>query len=96
MDAKDLPGDLFVATLKYPKMPRRRLPRYEVGTETRETEPPFRVGYGLAFRIPLTRTALVFGEWTWELEGETEEAKIREALKGSEPNITLEEIKEWT
>lgn len=95
MDAKDLPGDLFVAGFRYPKVARRALPHVELNTETRETDEPFRLGYGVAVRIPLTRYALVLGEWVDDLPGETYEEKIRSALKGHEPDIDVGTIKEW-
>lgn len=95
MDAKDLPGNRFIATFVYPKILRRNLPKIEVGTETRETDEPFRIGHGLAFRIPLTRFAIVVGMWSSILPGETHEAKLRAALKGSEPDIDIATIKEW-
>lgn len=96
MDAKDLPGGFFVTTFRYPKSaPVRGLPRTEMGAETRETDTPFRVGFGVAVRLPLTRVAVVVGEWVGDLPGDTDEDKIRAALRGREPNISVEVIKEW-
>lgn len=95
MDAKDLPGGFFLATFRYPKIARRSLPHVEVGTETRETDTPFRIGYGAAVRVPMTRFAVVVGEWAGASDGDTEEDKIRAALKGHEPDISVEAIKEW-
>ncbi|MFN2347603.1 MAG: hypothetical protein ABR616_18060 [Dermatophilaceae bacterium] len=95
MDAKDLPGNRFVASFTYPGGRRRDLPRIEVGAETRETDEPFRYGYGVAIRIPLTRTAVVVGEWAGDLAGNSYESKLRSALKGSELDYDIETIKEW-
>lgn len=95
MDAKDLPNDRFIATFRYPAIPRRDLPRVEVGTETRETDEPFRIGHGVSVRIPMTRVAVVVGGWSSELPGDSHEEKLRAALKGSEPDVDIETIKEW-
>ena len=93
METKDLPGNRYVTLYRYPKVP--RLPLLGVGCETRETDRPFRVGYGVAVRLPLTRWAVIVGEWSHDLPGETDDEKLRAALKSADVDVGVEVIKEW-
>ena len=93
MEAKDLPGNRYVTLYQYPKV--RGLPLFTAPCETRETDRPFRVGYGGAIRLPLTRWAVIIGEWSHDLPGENDDEKLRAALKSEEVDVGVDVIKEW-
>lgn len=91
-ETHDIPATkFFVSTLKYPRKPWP--PMSEEGVETRETEPPFRIGRGRIRRIPGTRTAVVFGRWIDE--GGPEEERLIAALRGRDVTADTDEIRDW-
>lgn len=61
--------------------------------ETRRTEPPWRIGRGIAIRFSRERAA-VFGVWGFKRKFETEEDGLRDAMRAHLPNKihTEEEI----
>lgn len=90
---------LFWHVQRYPgRFVAGRPPLTEVAAP-RELEQPYRKGRGRAFRIPLTRRALVVGYW--EPAGDAvladeESEAILEAVEGAHiPGITATEIADW-
>ncbi len=75
--------------------------RYPPGTEptlsepseTREYDPPYRVGYGRVLRIPFTLRGLVVGRWE---SVEDEDIAVWLALGGHELDASTEDVKGWT
>ncbi len=99
MEAHDIPGtdrQFYAQVFRYPKHLRRRdIPRHEIDVSTRESEHPYREGVGMAFRIPMTRFALVVGVWVGELDGETEQEKLLSAMDGVNLDADVAVIKGW-
>jgi hypothetical protein len=85
----------FITHLVYPKFtrPRRRPPLWEFAVTINETEPPFRQGFGWAFRIPFTRIAIIFGKWLDA--GGDEDERLRQALKSRDAGADVIDIREW-
>lgn len=81
----------FVTSMRY--LPGGSPPLLERGATTRETEDPFRIGRGIALRIPLTRQAVIFGRWLDD--GGDEDERLRDALRAHDTEDTTEEISEW-
>lgn len=93
-EAHDVPGTRkFVALMKYPKGPRP--PLWESGVESREYEPPFRIGHGWALRIPGSWRAVLIGTWQEEDEEPDEEERLVAALRGHDLEDDVDDIKEW-
>lgn len=75
--------------------------RYPVGTEprlrepaeTREYEPPYRVGTGTVYRIPLTHRGVMLGRWE---RVEDEDVAVWAAVGGHEMDASTEDVKGWT
>lgn len=92
---------LFVHLQRYPK--RRIAPATPPLTETaapRELDGEFRTGHGRAFRVPLTRRAVVLGYWEPPGDAvlpEEESGKLLAALQGAHiKGITATEIASWS
>lgn len=81
----------FVTTVKYP--PVKKLPKVEAGVDTRETDAPYRRGFGVVFRVPFSRLGIVLGKWI-DAGGEEDE-RLRAALQVGDLSVTTEEIAEW-
>lgn len=82
----------YFTTLVYPRWVEDP-PLVERDVETRETEPPFRIGYGTLYRIPLTRFGLIVGRW-FDTGGEEVE-RLQAALQGSDLRTDVAEIRRW-
>jgi hypothetical protein len=91
-ETHDIGPRRFVTTVTYPRVAERP-PLWEFGAETRETEDPYRIGYGWVFRVPFTRWAVLFGQWADD--GGPESERLLEALRGTELDADTETIKEW-
>lgn len=87
----DIGETKFVALMRYPKGPRP--PLWEPNVESREYEPPFRIGRGWAFRIPGSWWAVLVG--TWQDKGGPEDERLVAALRGSDLDADLDEIRSW-
>ena len=92
---------IFVHGQRYPK--RRTAPGRPPLSETaspQEIDGDFRTGHGRAFRIPLTRRAIVLGYWEpgqGAVLPEEESEHILKALHGAMiPGVTATEIATWS
>lgn len=70
----------FVHAMNYPT---RKFPIIDRG-DTQEIEAPYRNGRSLVFRIPLSRTAVVFGRWQTRLH---EETALRRAIMARDLDV---------
>jgi hypothetical protein len=70
----------FVHTMKYPA---RSFPLIDRG-DTQEIEDPYRNGTSLVFRIPLSRTAVVFGRWQTRY---SEDYALRRAIQARDLDV---------
>ena len=70
----------FVHTMEYPT---KKFPIIDKG-ETQEIEDPYRNGRSLVFRIPLSRTALVFGRWQTRF---SEDTALRRAIQARDLDV---------
>lgn len=75
------------------RFPRGTEPRLREPAETREYDPPFRVGRGTVYRVPLTRRGLILGRWTSVMD---EDEAPWLAMGGYELDATTEDVKGWT
>lgn len=70
----------FVHAMKYPT---KRFPLIDRG-ETQEIEQPYRNGTAVVFRVPLSRTAVVFGRWQTRF---SEETALRRAIQARDLDV---------
>lgn len=81
----------FVTSMRYP--PTGRWPLVDRDAFIREIEEPFRVGQGVAVRVPGLRWAAIFGRWTDD--GGDEVERLTEALRASDLGSEADEIRSW-
>lgn len=75
MQTKDI-GNLYWHPLTYPYKPKGLFEK----AHTQELDAPFRRGYGVAFRLPFSKSAIVLG--IWKKTGYTESEALTYAIKG--------------
>lgn len=74
------------------RFPRGTEPRLREPAETREYEPPYRVGRGTVWRIPFTLRGIALGRWERE---EDEDVAVWAAVGGYEMDASTEDVKGW-
>jgi hypothetical protein len=90
---------IFVHYQHWPEPQRagRSAPIFQRGAETFEDEEPWRIGHGVAIRLPLTRFGFVLGYW--ELPDPSRSESALWEREGTAtflvPGVNAEQVKNW-